>query len=123
MRKNILAVALLALLAFSGGLLMTYVAPPYDPFAHRSHVLYALAWGIALPGFTVMAYWISVKGKAWHTLAFGATVGVGLLFFMLTSNSPDDPWPDRLVWSVGIAASFAAVVAIEARIANRGPSK
>jgi 4-amino-4-deoxy-L-arabinose transferase-like glycosyltransferase len=122
-RKNILAVAALGLLAFSGGLLMTYVAPPYDPFAHRSHVLYALAWGVALPAVALMAYWISVKGKAWILLAFRIIVGVGFLFFMLTSSYPEDPWPDRLVWSVGIAAVFAALMAVEERIENRGRPK
>ncbi len=123
MRKEFLAVGVLALLAFSGGLLMTYVALPYDPFAHRSRVLYALAWGVGLPGLTLMAHWVSVKGKAWLRYAFGSTVGIGFLFFMLTSNYPEDPWPDRLVWSVGMAAVFAALIAIEARIENRSRSK
>ena len=123
MRKEILAFAVLGLLAFSGGLLMTYVAPPYDPFAHRSHVVYALAWGVALPGLSLMAYWISVKGRAWLRFAFGSTVGIGFLFFMFTSNDPEDPWPDRLVWSVGIAVAFAGLMAIEARIENRSRSK
>jgi FtsH-binding integral membrane protein len=122
-RKAILAVAVLGLLAFAGGLLMTYVAPPYDPFAHRGRVLYALAWGVALPGLTLMAHWIGVKGKAWLRFAFSSTVGVGFLFFMLTSNYPEDPWPHRLVWSVGMAAVFGAVIAIGARIEKRSRSK
>jgi FtsH-binding integral membrane protein len=122
-RKEILPFAVLGLLAFSLGLLMTYVAPPYDPFAHRSHVLYALAWGVALPGITLIAYWISVKGKAWLRLAFGSTVGIGFLFFLLTSNYPEDPWPDRVVWSLGIVAVFAALMAIGTRIENRSRSK
>jgi 4-amino-4-deoxy-L-arabinose transferase-like glycosyltransferase len=122
-RKEILGVAGLGLLGLSAGLLMTYVAPPYDPFAHRSRVLYALAWGVALPGLTLISYWISLSGRAWLQLAFGATVGTGFLFFMFTSNYPEDSWPDRLVWSVGIAAVFAALVAIGARIENRSRSK
>jgi FtsH-binding integral membrane protein len=121
-RRTILGVAGLFLLGFSAGLLMTYVAPPYDPFAHRSRAVYALAWGVALPGLTLIAHWISLNAKAWLQLAFGGTVGTAFLFFLFTSNYPEDSWPDRLGWSVGIAAVFAAVMAIGARIQNRNGS-
>ena len=123
MRKAIVAASALGLLAFSGGLWMTYVAPPYDPFAHRSRFLYALAWGVSLPGLTLMAYWVRMKGNAWLRFAFSSTVGIGFLFFVLTSSYPEDPWPDRLVWSVGIAAVLAALTAIGPRIENRSQPK
>ena len=119
MWKSVVAFCGLGILFFLLGLMMTFVAPPWDPFAHRNRILYSLAWGITMPTVALIAHWVSLRKNAWIYAAFVLITGSGIFYFLLASSQPDDPWAYRLGLSIGIIALFIFLGWIADRIEKR----